>query len=109
MSKQDDVFFDFNTILAIAAVVIGLPLYLIGTVFNKDLDSSDRALCGLAILPTVIYSLFYLAIFVAAPFVFMIVCFSCDAWPLGLLIGFFIVLAITSLFKNVVGRGKNKK
>ena len=100
MSKQDDGFFDFNTILAIAAVVIGLPLYLLGTVFNKDLDSSDRALCGLAILPTVIYSLFYLAIFVAAPFVFMIVCFSCDAWPLGLLMLFFFIIGLGSFFEK---------
>ena len=109
MSKQDEGFFDFTTVLAIAAVVIGLPLYLLGTVFNKDLSTSDRTLCGLAILPTVIYAVFYLLIFVAAPFVFMVVCLQSDAWPLGLLIGFFIVLAITSFFKNVVGRGKNKK
>ena len=100
MSKESGSFFDFYTVLAIAAIVIGLPLYLLGTVFNKDVDSSDRKLCGLAILPTLIYSLFYLAIFVAAPFVFMCVCFSCDAWPLGLLMLFFFIIGLGSFFEK---------
>ena len=106
MSKESGPFFDFYTVLAIAAIVIGLPLYLLGTVFNKDVDSSDRKLCGLAILPTLIYAVFYLAIFVAVPFVFMCVCFTSAAWPLGLFMLFFFILGIGSFSKNVLGKKK---
>ena len=108
-TSREEPFFDSSTILAIIAIVVGLPIYLLGTVFNKSLSLSDRILCGAAILPNLIYALFYLIIFAVAPFGFMVCCLASDAWPLGLMIGFFLVLIIISFFKNVLGVGRRNR
>lgn len=102
MNEKEEKFFDLPTILAIVAVVIAIPYYLIATVFNPKLDLTDRILALCATLPSLIYGIFYLAILVVAPVGFMLVCLSSDAWPLGLMIGFFLLLGLISFVKNVL-------
>ena len=41
-------------------------------------------------------------LFAAAPFVFMCCCFQSDAWPLGVMIAFFMILLAISFVKNVI-------
>lgn len=96
MSSKEEKFFDLPTILALIGLIIALPALLIGIFFNKKFDITDKILLVLSALPTIIYGLFYLCIFAVAPFAFMICCFQSDAWPLGVMIAFFMVLLAIS-------------
>ena len=102
MSSEEEKFFYLPTILALIGLIIALPALLIGIFFNKKFDITDKILLVLSALPTIIYGLFYLCIFAVAPFAFMICCFQSDAWPLGVMIAFFMVLLAISFVKNVV-------
>ena len=101
MSEKEESFFNASNVLAIIALVIAIPYYLVATVFNPKLDVTDRILCLCATLPSLIYGIFYLTILVIAPVGFMMVCLASDAWPLGLMIGFFLLLGVIGLVKNL--------
>lgn len=102
MNSKEEKFFDLPTILALIGLIIALPALLIGIFFNKKFDITDKILLVLSSLPTIIYGLFYLCIFAVAPFAFMICCFQSDAWPLGVMIAFFMILLAISFVKNVI-------
>lgn len=102
MNSKEEKFFDLPTILALIGLIIALPALLIGIFFNKKFDITDKILLVLSSLPVIIYGLFYLCIFAAVPFVFMCCCFQSDAWPLGVMIAFFMILLAISFVKNVI-------
>ncbi len=102
MSDNEKKFFDLPTILALLGLVISLPMLIFGIFCNKKFDVTDKILLLCSALPTIIYGLFYLCIFAVAPFAFMICCFQSDAWPLGVMIAFFMFLLAGSFIKNVI-------
>ena len=102
MNSKEEKFFDLPTILALIGLIIALPALLIGICFNKKFDITDKILLLLSSLPVIIYGLFYLCIFAVVPFAFMCCCFQSDAWPLGVMIAFFMILLAISFVKNVI-------
>ena len=103
MSEKHE-FWDMPTSLAIVAIIIGIPYFLIATVFNPKVRLSDRIICYLATLPSLMAGIFYGMIIIAFPIVLMFVSFQSDAWPLGFMIAFFLSLVVIQAIKRIFSK-----
>ena len=101
MSEGNKEFWDMPTVLAVIAIIVGIPYFLIATVFNPKIRLSDRIICYLATLPSLLSAIFYGAIMIAFPIVLMVVSLQSDAWPLGLMIAFYLSLVVIQAIKRI--------
>ena len=81
-------------------MIVCIPSVLYKIVTSK-MSGTNKVLCLIASVPSVLCGLFYIGILAAFPIVFMFVCFDSDAWPLGVAIAFFIFVAIKGLIDRL--------
>ena len=101
MSEKQEIFFDASTIMALVGLVFAIPTYFILTVFNPKYDLGEKIVFFLVSLPSLIFGLFIIGIFLSIPFTFIVLSFEGDAWPVGVIMIFFLILFVVGVIRNV--------
>lgn len=100
MADEKERFFDGSTILTIIVVIVCIP-YCLCKILTGGLSDVNKLLWLIASIPVLICAVFFIGILLAFPFVLMFVCFRDGPFLFGLMIAFYIFLAIKCLIDRI--------